>query len=70
MAIPPYEEEPQAARSWFRQLARLRDELAAEPEWSGFPGRLSMGMSHDFEAAILEGATHVRVGTDLFGARP
>ena len=70
MAIPPFEPEVTAARRWFERLRALRDELAARPEWSGFAGRLSMGMSHDFEIAIAAGATHVRVGTDLFGARP
>lgn len=79
MAIPPYEEDLAAARLWFRRLRELRDEMAARPEWSApprrganetFPGWLSMGMSHDFEAAIEEGATHVRVGTSIFGARP
>ena len=53
-----------------RLEVELRDELAARPEWSGFPGWLSMGMSHDFAAAIAAGATHVRVGTALFGERP
>ncbi len=70
MAIPPFETDPAAARGWFDRLRQLRDELAAAPGRDGFPGRLSMGMSHDFEVAILDGATHVRVGTDLFGARP
>ena len=74
MAIPPYEENLGEARRWFRRLRQLRDEMAARPEWSEaggtFPGWLSMGMSHDFEAAIEEGATHVRVGTSIFGARP
>ena len=79
MAIPPYEEDLDSARRWFRQLRELRDEMAVRPEWDRsprrgadgtFPGSLSMGMSHDFEAAIEEGATHVRVGTAIFGARP
>ena len=70
MAIPPFERDPVRARGWFDRLRRLRDELAARPEWSGFPGRLSMGMSSDFELAVLAGATHVRVGTELFGERP
>jgi len=70
MAIPPFEQEPARARGWFDRLRGLRDELADRPEWSGFPGRLSMGMSHDFELAVAAGATHVRVGTDLFGVRP
>ena len=69
MAIPPIEEDPERARGWFVRLRRLRDELAAHSEWSGFPGLLSMGMSDDFELAIEEGATHVRVGTALFGER-
>lgn len=69
MAIPPYEQELEEARHWFRRLRELRDEMAARPEWDGFSGRLSMGMSHDFEIAIEEGATHVRVGTSIFGQR-
>ncbi|HEX3129883.1 MAG TPA: YggS family pyridoxal phosphate-dependent enzyme [Thermoanaerobaculia bacterium] len=69
MAIPPQEENPEGSRPWFRRLRELRDELASRPEWSGFPGLLSMGMSHDFEVAVEEGATHVRVGTSLFGPR-
>lgn len=69
MAIPPQADEPEGSRPWFRRLRELRDELAARPEWPGFPGRLSMGMSHDFEVAVEEGATHVRVGTLLFGPR-
>ncbi len=70
MAIPPFESDPARARAWFDRLRELRDGLAARPEWRGFPGWLSMGMSHDFEVAIAAGATHVRVGTDLFGERP
>ncbi len=69
MAIPPQSEDPEGSRPWFRRLRELRDELASRPEWPGFPGLLSMGMSHDFEVAIEEGATHVRVGTSLFGPR-
>ena len=70
MAIPPFEPDLSSARGWFDRLRGLRDDLAARPEWSGFAGRLSMGMSHDFELAVAAGATHVRVGTDLFGERP
>jgi pyridoxal phosphate enzyme (YggS family) len=70
MAIPPFEQDPEAARGWFRKLRHLRDELFSSGAWSDRPGYLSMGMSHDFETAILEGATHVRVGTSLFGERP
>lgn len=69
MAIPPYERDPEAARPWFRRLRELRDLAAEWPEWSEFPGWLSMGMSHDLEVAIAEGATHVRPGTDVFGPR-
>lgn len=69
MAIPPVEEDPARARAWFRQLRELRDRMSARPEWSSWPGALSMGMSGDYELAIEEGATHVRVGTALFGAR-
>jgi pyridoxal phosphate enzyme (YggS family) len=69
MAIPPPTADPEASRPWFRRLRALRDELAARPEWPGFPGKLSMGMSDDFAVAVEEGATHVRVGTALFGPR-
>jgi pyridoxal phosphate enzyme (YggS family) len=67
MCIPPFAENAEAARPHFRRLGELRDELAKQL------GRalpvLSMGMSHDFEVAIEEGATEVRVGTALFGTR-
>ena len=69
MLIPPNPDTPESSRPWFRQLRDLRDELIAE----GAPGErlrdLSMGMSHDFEVAIDEGATLVRVGTSIFGHR-
>jgi pyridoxal phosphate enzyme (YggS family) len=69
MAIPPEEEDRERMRPWFRSLAALRAQLRATlgPD---YPGLLSMGMSGDFEIAIEEGATHVRVGTAIFGARP
>jgi pyridoxal phosphate enzyme (YggS family) len=69
MAIPPLGRAAEESRPWFRRLRALRDELAARPEWAGSPGWLSMGMSDDFEVAIEEGATHVRVGTAIFGPR-
>jgi pyridoxal phosphate enzyme (YggS family) len=69
MVIPPPSGTPEDSRPWFRRLRELRDDLAARPEWQGFPGWLSMGMSDDFEVAVEEGATHVRVGTALFGPR-
>lgn len=66
MAIPPRGDRPEDARPWFRKLRLLRDDLSASID---FPGWLSMGMSADFEVAIEEGATHVRLGTALFGSR-
>ena len=69
MAIPPYEADPQDSRKWFRRLRELRDEIFARTGWSGRPGYLSMGMSHDYDVAVEEGATHVRIGTALFGPR-
>lgn len=69
MAIPPIAEDPEASRPWFRKLRGLRDELGTLGEWASWPGWLSMGMSADYEVAVEEGATHVRVGTSLFGAR-
>jgi pyridoxal phosphate enzyme (YggS family) len=69
MAIPPLAEDPEESRLWFRRLRELRDDLFGRREWSDGPGMLSMGMSGDFPVAIEEGATHVRVGTALFGPR-
>ncbi|MEX2606975.1 MAG: YggS family pyridoxal phosphate-dependent enzyme [Kiritimatiellia bacterium] len=67
MTIPPFTEDPEKAGPFFAALRELRDQAAAE---TGFPlTELSMGMSHDLEVAIREGATWVRVGTDIFGAR-
>jgi pyridoxal phosphate enzyme (YggS family) len=67
MCIPPLTEDAQAARPYFRQLRDLRDDLAAK---LGRPlPVLSMGMSQDFEIAIEEGATEVRIGTAVFGER-
>ena len=67
MCIPPEETEPARQRAWFARLRGLRDDLNA----AGYSlDTLSMGMSGDFEAAIQEGATIVRLGTVLFGARP
>ena len=69
MAVPPYLEEPELTRPYFRRLR----ELAAEISKRNLPRvtmqELSIGMSHDFEVAIEEGATMVRVGTAIFGAR-
>ncbi len=69
MTIPPFTEDPQQARPYFRRLRELRDEIAAR-QLSGVGMQvLSMGMSHDFEVAIEEGSTCVRVGTAIFGER-
>jgi len=69
MTVPPYTEDPQGARPYFRRLRELRDQIAGR----GLPGigmdELSMGMSHDFEVAIEEGSTCVRVGSAIFGHR-
>jgi hypothetical protein len=65
MTMAPFSEEPEDSRVTFRRLRELRDQLAASP--SAPPLReLSMGMSGDFEVAIEEGATMIRVGTNLF----
>lgn len=69
MAIPPLPENPEDSRPWFVALRQLSERLAERPEWRDWPGKLSMGMSADYEVAIEEGATHVRIGTDLFGKR-
>jgi len=68
MAIPPFLEDPENVRPYFKRLRELRDQAVARGLLAG--GQLSMGMSHDFEAAIEEGATIVRVGTAIFGERP
>jgi PLP dependent protein len=68
MTIPPLQDDPESARPFFRKLAALRDQVARRNSHS-LPV-LSMGMSHDFEIAIEEGATEIRPGTALFGARP
>ncbi len=61
MTIPPFTEDPEDARPYFRRLRELRDRLGLK--------QLSMGMSHDFEVAVEEGSTCVRVGTGIFGER-
>ena len=70
MTVPPYTDGPEGARPFFRHLRKMRDQIAA----CGLPAIsmeiLSMGMSHDFEVAIEEGSTCVRVGTAIFGKRP
>jgi pyridoxal phosphate enzyme (YggS family) len=68
MAIPPYSEDPEGSRPHFARMRELRDALAGDAPAPAFR-ELSMGMSNDFEAAIEEGATMVRVGTAIFGSR-
>jgi len=69
MLIPPAVDDPEQARPFFRRLRELRDRLVAAGVDRSMLGELSMGMSHDFEVAIEEGATLVRVGTAIFGER-
>jgi PLP dependent protein len=69
MIIPPFFEDVERVRPFFRRLREIRDELLERNAFSNNKGELSMGMSHDFETAIEEGATLVRVGTALFGER-
>jgi len=68
MGVPPYFEDPEKVRPYFRRLRELRDALRLQLGGKILPV-LSMGMSHDFEVAIEEGATEIRVGTALFGER-
>ena len=69
MLLPPFLDDPEAVRPWFRRLRGTRDRLAADGIPDTMLRELSMGMSHDFEVAIEEGATMVRVGTAIFGSR-
>jgi hypothetical protein len=69
MLLPPYAENPEDVRPWFRRLAALRDRLLQEGVPADRLRELSMGMSHDFEVAVQEGSTMVRVGTAIFGER-
>jgi len=70
MTVPPFTEDPEGARMYFRLLRDVRDRIAARRLPRIEMDVLSMGMSHDFEVAIEEGSTCVRVGTAIFGARP
>lgn len=75
MGVPPAAEDPEDSRIWFRKLRELRDEIREileeeYPEFAPNFKELSMGMSHDLKQAIEEGATIVRIGTAIFGARP
>ena len=69
MTMPPYFDDPEQTRPFFRRLRELRDELRSQGAFGDARGDLSMGMTHDYEVAIEEGATMVRVGTAIFGER-
>jgi pyridoxal phosphate enzyme (YggS family) len=69
MTVPPFTDNPQGARPYFHKLRDLRDAIAARKLPAIAMDQLSMGMSHDFEVAIEEGSTCVRVGTAIFGER-
>jgi len=69
MTVPPYSDDPEGARPFFRQLRAIRDQIASRRLPAMAMDLLSMGMSHDFEVAIEEGSTCVRVGTAIFGDR-
>lgn len=69
MIVPPFPTVPEDSRPWFRRLRTLRDNLVAKGLPADRLSQLSMGMSQDFEVAIEEGATIVRVGTAIFGKR-
>jgi pyridoxal phosphate enzyme (YggS family) len=70
MLLPPWSEDPERARPWFARVRDFRDRLIGEGVPAAALQQLSMGMSHDYEAAVEEGATIVRVGTAIFGRRP
>ena len=69
MLLPPFFDDAEATRPFFVRLRKMRERLAAQNAFANDRGELSMGMSHDFETAIEEGATIVRVGTAIFGER-
>jgi pyridoxal phosphate enzyme (YggS family) len=69
MTLPPFFQNPEGARPYFRRLRDLRDMLKSQGHFGAHEGELSMGMTHDFELAIEEGATMLRIGTAIFGER-
>jgi pyridoxal phosphate enzyme (YggS family) len=69
MTLPPFLDDVELVRPYFRRLRELRDALKAQQAFGESAGDLSMGMSHDYSVAIEEGATFVRVGTAIFGER-
>ena len=74
MLLPPWSDDPEQTRPWFVRLRQFRDRLLEDMTHNGLPApslhHLSMGMSHDYQAAVEEGSTIVRIGTAVFGARP
>ena len=69
MVLPPFFDDPEATRPYFKRLREMRDRLVSIGAFANGRGELSMGMTNDFEVAIEEGATIVRVGTAIFGER-
>lgn len=69
MSVPPYSDDPEESRLFFRRMRALRDHIATRKLPAISVATLSMGMSHDFEVAIAEGSTCVRIGTAIFGER-
>jgi hypothetical protein len=69
MTVPPFTEDPEGSRPYFRRLRSLRDQISARKLPAISTDVLSMGMSHDFEVAIEEGSTCIRIGTAIFGER-
>ena len=69
MTVPPFFENREQVRPMFQRLRELRDDLMRQGVFAEGKGELSMGMTHDFEVAIEEGATIVRIGTAIFGER-
>lgn len=69
MTLPPFFDNAEDARPFFRRLRKLRDEFQKRGAFGDHPGDLSMGMTHDYEIAIEEGATMLRIGTAIFGER-
>lgn len=69
MTVPPYSEDPKQSRTYFRKMRQLRDQIGARKLPAISMQTLSMGMSHDFEVAIEEGSSCVRIGTAIFGER-
>ncbi len=69
MTLPPFFDDSEKVRPYFRRLRAIRDELKTRGAFGEGRGELSMGMTHDYEVAIAEGATVLRIGTAIFGAR-